>query len=130
MAPMRQFPRQRTQTEAKAVVAMLLGFASFVLGPATGIPAVIVGSVARRDIARSGGALTGSHLAGAGTLAGFFGTGFFVVLLLWLGSAFISPQTEAALQSAADDSASHAKVTAPVRAAPEHVDLELLHTKR
>lgn len=127
---MRQFPRQRTQTEAKAVVAMLLGFSSFVLGPATGIPAVIIGSVARRDIDRSGGALTGNSLARAGTLAGFFGTGFFAVLLLWLGSAFIGPPTDAALQSAADDSASHAKVTAPVRSVPEHVGLEPFHTTR
>lgn len=126
MTPMRQHPRQ--QTDVKAVLALLFGFCSFVVGPAAGIPALIFGSVARRDIARSGGALTGGSFARVGTLAGFFGTGFFAVLVLWLGSAFIAAPTEAALH--ADDSAAQTKITAPARLAPEHHALDPIHSSR
>lgn len=125
---MRQYPRR--QTDAKAVVSMLLGFSSFVLGPATGIPAVIVGSVSRREIDRSGGYLTGSSFARVGTLAGFFGTGFFAVLVLWLGSAFLTQAPSEAAIRAAEDSSAQAKVTAPVRPAPEHFVLETVHSSR
>ncbi|MBX3231593.1 MAG: DUF4190 domain-containing protein [Labilithrix sp.] len=121
---MRHLPMQ--QTDAKAVISVLLGLTSFVLGPATGIPAVIVGSIARRDIARSNGTLTGNTIAGAGTLAGFFGMGFFAVVFLWLGTAVLAPSTDAALMTV-DDSSAQAKVTAPVRPAPERIELEPFH---
>lgn len=118
------------RTEAKAVVSLFLGVASMVFGPATGVPAMILGSVARRDIDRSSGRMCGRTIAGAGTLVGLFGTGFWVVALLWIGSAFFIPAPETAQTNSvsAIDKESQAKVTAPQPNAPRgHADVEPLH---
>ena len=78
-------PPQRT--EAKAIVSLLLGLSSIMcLGAITGLPAVVLGALARKDIDRSSGTLTGRGLAAGGIVSGLFGTGLgFVMLLFVLG---------------------------------------------
>ena len=66
-------------TEGKATVSLVLGVVSLVgtccyLGFLLGIPAIVVGFLARRDIARSGGALGGSGAALGGIICGALGT--------------------------------------------------------
>ena len=74
------------RNDGKAVASLLLGVASFAfcLGALTGIPAIILGSLARRDIDRSDGTLTGRGLAAAGITSGLLGTGFGLVLAISL----------------------------------------------
>lgn len=49
-----------------------------------GIPAIVLGSMARRDIDRSSGTRTGSGMAAAGIVTGLFGTGLSLVILVAL----------------------------------------------
>lgn len=86
-------PPQRT--EAKAIVSLLLGLSSLMcLGAVTGLPAVILGALARKDIDRSSGTLTGRGIAAGGIVSGLFGTGLgFVMLLFVLGGALESKPT-------------------------------------
>jgi hypothetical protein len=127
MAPYRHAATQ--QTDAKAVLSLFLGLASFVFGPATGIPAIILGSVARRDIDRTGH--NGAALARGGTLAGLFGMGFFAVFVLWIGSALlVAPPDTAQLNgvSVNEEAQANAKVTSPATAvAKPRYETELLH---
>ena len=119
----------RKQTDAKAVVSLFLGMTSFLFGPVTGIPAIILGSVSRRDIDRSSGRYGGAMLARSGTIAGLFGTGFFLVFVLWLGSALVTPPTEARANAVNEETAqAHAKVVKT----PSHPrgDVEAVHSIR
>lgn len=75
-------PRPTPRTETKAIVALFLGLLAFFLGPFTGIAAIAVGALARRDIDRSNGALEGRSLAAGGIVAGIFGMGFVLVVVL------------------------------------------------
>src|SRR5258706_316536 len=71
------------KSEPKAVAALLLGLSSIAcLGAVTGLPAIILGALARKDIDRSRGTLTGSGMAAGGIVTGFFGTGLGFVALL------------------------------------------------
>jgi hypothetical protein len=85
MGPYRPLPR----TESKAVASFVLGLSSLLcLGAITGLPAVVLGALARKEIDGSSGALTGKGLAAAGISSGLFGTGLgFVMLLFVLGGA-------------------------------------------
>lgn len=75
-------------TASRAVAAVGLGLASFVLGAIAGVPAIIVGALARKDIDRSSGRLVGSSMAAFGIVSGLFGTGLSLVLgLSVLGAA-------------------------------------------
>jgi hypothetical protein len=128
MAPYRLVARK--QTDAKAVLSLFLGLASFVFGPATGIPAIILGSVARRDIDRTG--MRGAALARSGTLAGLFGIGFFAVFVLWIGSALLVAPPETAQLNAvtptSEEAQANAKVTPPATTTPApKYGTELLH---
>jgi hypothetical protein len=59
-------PGGPTQTETKAVVALVLAIASWLLIPVVpAVAALFVGSAARRDIDASGGRLTGDGLVTA-----------------------------------------------------------------
>jgi hypothetical protein len=91
--------RPPRQTEAKAIVSLLLGLSSVLcLGAVTGLPAVVLGALARKDIDRSSGTLTGRGIAAGGIVSGLFGTGLgFVMLLFVLGGMLERPQS-AALQ--------------------------------
>lgn len=132
LVPLAQHRWERKQTDAKAVVSLFLGLASFLFGPATGIPAIILGSVSARDIDRSSGRYGGIGIARAGTLAGFFGVGFFTVFVLWIGSALVQPPADAAQVNAVTEEAqAHAKVvkTAPSTPHPRG-DVEAFHSIR
>lgn len=94
MGPYRPQPR----TESKAIASLVLGVSSLMcLGAITGLPAVILGALARKDIDRSSGALTGRSIAAGGIVSGLFGTGLgFVMLLFVLGGALESSSGEGA----------------------------------
>lgn len=72
-------PQPTVPTSQKAVWSLGLGLSSIcVLGPLGGIPAVVLGVGARRDVAQSQGTLGGAGMALGGIISGVFGT------LLWL----------------------------------------------
>jgi hypothetical protein len=82
------------QTDGKAVVSLVLGLASMgCAGPFLGLPAIMIGALARRDIDRSNGALVGRAVAAGGIVAGLFGTGMGVVLGLTVMSAIVTPDS-------------------------------------
>ena len=71
-------------TPGSATTALVLGILSLVMcGLFTGIPAMIVGRNAKREIAASGGRLGGEGVANAGFITGLIGT-----LLSVLGLVF------------------------------------------
>ncbi len=84
--------------ESKAVASLVLGIASMTcLGFVTGLPAIVLGALARRDIDRSGGALAGANVAAAGIVSGIFGTGLSLVLSVFvLASVLQSTRAETA----------------------------------
>ena len=62
------------KTSAQAIWSLILGILSFLcFGLFTGIPAVICGHLARSNIRKSQGALTGSGMALAGLILGYIG---------------------------------------------------------
>ena len=74
-------------TDAKAVVSLVLGILALLgtfcwLGGPLGVPAVIFGALAHRDIKRAGGMAGGRGLATAGIVLGSLGTLTFVG---WVG---------------------------------------------
>lgn len=69
------------RNESKAVASLSLGLLSLVcLGAFAGVPAIILGSIARRDIDRSQGMLVGDRIAIGGIVTGLFGTGLSLVI--------------------------------------------------
>jgi hypothetical protein len=76
-------PRPVPPTDAKAVVALVLGILCVLgspcwLGLPLGVPALILGVLAHRDIRRSDGLAGGSGIATAGIVLGSLGSLFFV----------------------------------------------------
>jgi hypothetical protein len=74
-------------TEGKAVASLVLGLLSiFGLvcfgGPVLGVPAIILGVLARKDVERSGGVVSGAGIATAGIVTGAFGS---FVGFVWIG---------------------------------------------
>lgn len=61
------------------------------IGAIAGLPAIVLGATARREIDRSNGSLAGRGIAAFGIVSGLFGTGFGVVVLLWLTGAIVAP---------------------------------------
>jgi hypothetical protein len=62
-------------TSGKSTTSLVLGIVSlFFCGFLTGIPAIIVGISARKEIRRSNGALSGDGLALGGIITGILGT--------------------------------------------------------
>jgi hypothetical protein len=92
MAPFHPYHRpEPRRLERKAIASFVLGIASLLFGGfLTGLPAIILGATARKDIDQSGGHLEGRGLAATGIVGGFFGTGFGVILALWVVSAFVT----------------------------------------
>lgn len=76
-------------------MSLVLGLVSLgCVGPLAGLPAIVLGSLARRDIDRSRGTLTGRAVAAGGIVSGLFGTGLGVVLALWAMGAAFAPETD------------------------------------
>lgn len=93
--------RPAPKPDERATLALVLGLLSVsCLGLFAGIPAIVLGSMARRDIDRSGGARTGSGVAAGGIVTGLFGTGLSLVVFVALLSGAIGkmappePRTE------------------------------------
>jgi prepilin-type processing-associated H-X9-DG protein len=63
-------PSQPPQTSTKAVLSLVLGLLSLALSVITGIPAIILGILAQREIRQSRGGFTGSGMATAGIVVG------------------------------------------------------------
>jgi thiol-disulfide isomerase/thioredoxin len=83
-------PSPYAQTDGRATASMVLGILSLVCaGLLTGVPAVILGFMARGDIARSEGAKTGAGLALAGIVTGAIGTLISFVSLAFMGVGII-----------------------------------------
>ena len=81
-------------TDSRATASMALGILSLVCtGLLTGIPAVILGFMARRDIDRSEGMKTGGGLALAGIITGAIGTLISLVSLGFMGVGIIMGMT-------------------------------------
>jgi hypothetical protein len=95
MGPYRPAPR----TESKAIASLVLGVSSlFCLGAITGLPAVVLGALARKDIDRSSGSLTGRGIAAGGIMSGLFGTGLGFVMLLFVLGGVLEDTKPGALQ--------------------------------
>ncbi len=82
------------QTNNKAVISLILGIASWVIGSVlTGIPAVIIGHMAMREIDNSAGTQGGKPLAIIGlvlgylSIAGLVGICLFFVFVIGIGAA-------------------------------------------
>lgn len=96
-APPYSYPPQRP-TPAAAVWALVLGIASIVCcGLIAGIPAIILGRSAMKEVDRSGGTKGGRGLAQAGFITGIVGTALsvvgiiFLVIALALGTTTMGP---------------------------------------
>jgi hypothetical protein len=86
------FPQRGPETSGAAIAALVMGILSIVacFGPITGIPAMIVGRRATRDIDRSAGRVNGRGLATAGFWTGLVGTVLGVLLVVFLVIALIA----------------------------------------
>jgi hypothetical protein len=85
-------------TDAKSVVALVLGILSLVgtfcwLGLPLGIPAIVFGALAHRDIRRSEGMTGGTGLATTGIVLGSVGSLLFVGWMGFIAYAMISART-------------------------------------
>jgi len=80
---------QPAKTNQKAVWSMILGILGLVCcGLFAGIPALILGNIAKNEIASSGGAQTGDGMAKAGVILGIIAIAISVlsIILLALGA--------------------------------------------
>jgi Domain of unknown function (DUF4190) len=78
------------KNEGKAIGALLLGMLSVTcFGLLAGVPAIILGAAARREIDASQGRLGGRGLAASGIVLGFFGTGLSLVLAVGVLSGVV-----------------------------------------
>lgn len=75
------------QTNNKAIISLILGICSFVIGGnlLTGIPAIIIGHMAMREIAATNDTQQGKPLALVGLILGYVATlGTVAFCLFWL----------------------------------------------
>jgi prepilin-type processing-associated H-X9-DG protein len=95
-----RFDGAATTTSRKAIWSLVLGIGSFFCSIITGIPAIILGALAVRDIARSRGRLAGNGLAIAGMVCGAVGVVMILPLML-IGLLLPAVQTvrEAAIRT-------------------------------
>ncbi len=96
-------------THSKATLSLVLGIISLVAcGLFTGIPAMITGRTARREIAASHGRLGGDGLAQAGFITGLIGTvlsglGVVAVVILFALGAVVSGSFESTCDELGSD---------------------------
>jgi len=69
-----------TQTNGLAIAALICGVAQIAAGPLTGIPAIILGHVARSRIRQTGE--QGAGMALAGVILGYVGLVLFVIVVI------------------------------------------------
>jgi hypothetical protein len=88
-SPGLSFQQRGPQTSGPAIAALVMGILSIVacLGPITGVPAMVVGRRATRDIDASGGELEGRGMATGGVITGLIGSVLWtlIVVLLIIG---------------------------------------------
>ncbi len=103
----------QTQSSGLATASLVCGICGFVLGPVTGIPAIITGHMALSQIKKSGEVIQGKSMAMAGLIMGYFTT-VLMALLATAGFAAgnaaiqkakktITLATEVALESAVNN---------------------------
>ena len=83
---------QPPQTNQKALWSMILGILGLICcGFLTGIPALILGNLAKKEISASGGMQTGEGMATAGVILGIIAIalGVLVVILYAAGVAML-----------------------------------------
>jgi hypothetical protein len=83
------------QVSGKAIAALIFGILTLLM-PLFMIPAIILGFVAKGDIQRSQGRLTGGGMALAGLILGFFGLAYCLIL-----PAFLVPAVQKVREAAA-----------------------------
>ncbi len=71
-----------TQTNGKAIGALVCGIAGLILCVIAGIPAIILGNMAVAEIEASGGRQSGRGMAVAGRVLGWIGVGLLILLLV------------------------------------------------
>jgi hypothetical protein len=78
------------QNDGKAIASLVLGILSLVgcFGALAGIPAIVLGFMSRRDIARSGGTMGGDGLALGGIITGILSTLLSVGLIIFYVAIF------------------------------------------
>jgi len=83
------------QNDGKAIASLVLGILSIVgcFGALAGIPAVILGFMSKRDIARSGGTLGGDGMALGGIITGILSTVMTVGLVIFYVAIFAAVAT-------------------------------------
>ena len=85
--------KSSVENDPKAVASLVFGLLSMTCaGLFTGIPAMILGSLAQKDIRASRGRTIGSGMATAGAVLGAFGT--FLNALFFLGAAYVFVTTQ------------------------------------
>ncbi len=117
-------PPRPPQKETKAAASLALGVLSVAgaicgVGLTLGLPAIVLGALAHRDIRRSGGTAGGGGLATAGILLGSFGTLLFGLWVAVVAVAFFQPgQAARAFSPTPPDSPVSAPATLPAAASP------------
>ncbi|MHB8527660.1 MAG: DUF4190 domain-containing protein [Candidatus Acidiferrales bacterium] len=72
----------KVPTSGKAVASMILGICSFFFSILTGVPAIVLGHLAKTEIRRSGGRLQGDGMALAGLILGYLSAVFIPIVLI------------------------------------------------
>jgi hypothetical protein len=81
-----------TRTSNLAIASLYLGFAGWIILPVlAAIPAIILGHMARVEIAKSEGRITGDGYAVAGLVTGYSNLVFFALIAACIASLFILP---------------------------------------
>jgi putative exporter of polyketide antibiotics len=79
------------RTNQKALWSLILGIVGLVCcGIFTGIPALILGNSAKKEIAASGGTQTGAGMAQAGVILGIIASVLFVIGILLLAAGIVA----------------------------------------
>jgi hypothetical protein len=81
---------QSGQTNGLAVASLVCGIAQIMVGPLSGIPAIILGHVARSRISQTGE--QGGGLALAGLILGYVGLVLFAIIIIAIVAAFSTVQ--------------------------------------
>lgn len=103
-APMAQpqYRGQPQESEGKATVSLVLGILSIAcFGIFTGIPAVILGHIAKSNIRKSGGRLSGDGKATAGLIMGYFSIALIPLMLALVIPSLLRSRIEANSAAAA-----------------------------